>query len=124
MQVIKRNGEKESVSFDKITRRIQKLSSEISSTIDPIKIAQKVCNSLYDNVTTTELDELSSEIAISLVTENPEYGKLATHICVSNLHKNTYSSFIDTISLLYSSNKITKELYSIVCENKDLIVFL
>tara|TARA_Y100000389_G_scaffold136750_1_gene134332 strand:+ start:3764 stop:6031 length:2268 start_codon:yes stop_codon:yes gene_type:complete len=121
MQVIKRNGEKESVSFDKITRRIQKLSSEISSTIDPIKIAQKVCNSLYDNVTTTELDELSSEIAISLVTENPEYGKLATHICVSNLHKNTYSSFIDTISLLYSSNKITKELYSIVCENKDLI---
>lgn len=121
MQVIKRNGDKESVSFDKITNRIQKLSSVISSTIDPIKIAQKVCNSLYDNVTTTELDELSSEIAISLITENPDYGRLATHICVSNLHKNTNPSFMETITVLHDSKKITKELYSVVCEHKELL---
>ena len=107
MQVTKRNGNKETVSFDNITRRIQKISAEISSTIDPIRIAQKVCNSLYDNVTTTELDELSAEISISLSTIDPHYGTLAAHLCVNNLHKATSSSFSDTIERLHDNNKVT-----------------
>jgi len=114
MQVTKRNGNKEAVSFDKITRRIQKISAEISSTIDPVRITQKVCNSLYDNVTTTELDELSAEIAISLSTIDPHYGTLAAHLCVNNLHKATSASFSDTIERLHDNNKVTTALRDVV----------
>lgn len=95
MQVIKRNNRLEKVDFNKITHRIAKIADEISSdTIDPIKVAQKVCQSLYDKVTTKELDELSAEIAISLSTNHPDYGVLASYISVDNLHKSTTGDFI------------------------------
>ena len=93
MQVVKRDNTLEPVDFNKITKRITKLSDEISKTsIDPIKVAQKVCNSLYDKVTTKELDELSAEIAVSLSTDHPDYGTLASRLCTNNLHKNTVIS--------------------------------
>ena len=110
MQVIKRDGRNQPVDFNKITDRIKKLSGEISDAIDPIKVAQKVCNSLYDNVSTRELDELSSEIAISLCTEHPDYGVLAAHLCASNLHKSTDASFRGVISLLHARGLVSDEL--------------
>lgn len=113
MQVIKRDGRSQPVDFNKITDRIKKLSGEISDTIDPIKVAQKVCNSLYDKVSTRELDELSSEIAISLCTEHPDYGVLAAHLCANNLHKSINMSFRDVVRLLHARGLVSDELSAI-----------
>lgn len=109
MHVIKRTGEREPVDFNKITHRIKTLSNQISDHIDPIKVAQKVCNSLYDNVSTAELDELSSEIAIALCTEHPDYGTLAAHLCTSNLHKSTVGSFVECTRLLHARGLVSDE---------------
>jgi ribonucleoside-diphosphate reductase alpha chain len=113
MQVIKRDGRNVPVDFNKITDRIKKLSAEISDIIDPIKVAQKVCQSLYDRVSTRELDELSSEIAISLCTEHPDYGVLAARLCTSNLHKSTEGSFKDTVRELHNHGLVSDELLDI-----------
>ena len=121
MQVIKRNGSKETVSFDKITKRIKNISSHISRHIDPIRIAQKVCNSLYDNVSTIELDELSSEISISLCTENPKYGTLAAYLCINNLHKTTSDNFGYVMKILYDDNKVSNQVYDLSVKYKNII---
>lgn len=117
MHVIKRNSEREPVDFNKITDRIKKLSNEISNDIDPIKVAQKVCNSLYDNVPTKELDELSSEIAIALCTEHPDYGVLAAHLCTSNLHKSTSGSFMKCVRELHVHGLVSDELAALVSKH-------
>ena len=125
MRVQKRNGSYEDVSFDKILKRIQSLccGKEFSKTltIDPTVIAQKVCSEIYDNVTTTKLDELSSQIAISLYSKNPEYAILASRIVVSNHHKTTRPVFSNVIEDLYQNDIIQKYLYDLVIENKDRI---
>ncbi|MXV15277.1 ribonucleoside-diphosphate reductase subunit alpha [Hufsiella ginkgonis] len=101
MFVIKRNGRKESVKFDKITARIQKLSYGLSPLVDVIDVAKKVIEGIYDGVSTTELDNLAAEMAASLTTKHPDYALLASRIAVSNLHKNTAKSFSDTVRKLY-----------------------
>ena len=101
MNVIKRDGRTESVKFDKITARIQKLSYSLSPLVDPIDVAKKVIEGLYDGVTTTELDSLAAETAASLTTKHPDYALLASRIAVSNLHKNTTKSFSETMQALY-----------------------
>jgi ribonucleoside-diphosphate reductase alpha chain len=121
MHVIKRSGVREPVDFNKITHRIKKLSNEISDNIDPIKVGQKVCNSLYDNVHTRELDELSSEIAIALCTEHPDYGTLAAHLCTSNLHKSTPGSFSDTTKVLHEHGHVSDELLAHVNRHKEVL---
>lgn len=121
MRVIKRNGNVEAVDFNKITERIKKLSGEISESIDPIKVAQKVCNSLYDQVTTRELDELSSEIAIALCTEHPDYGVLAAHLCTSNLHKSTVGRFSTGVRLLRANKLVSDELSEITDTHREEI---
>jgi len=121
MRVRKRNGAIVPVDFNKITHRITKIATEISNVIDPIKIAQRVCSSIYDNVTTRELDELSSEIAISFSTEHPDYGTLASCICVSNLHKNTPKSFQHCIKKLYDNNMIHEKTYNVAIDNEHAI---
>jgi ribonucleoside-diphosphate reductase alpha chain len=102
MYVIKRNGKKESVKFDKITARIQKLSYGLSALVDPIDVAKKVVEGIYDGVSTTELDNLAAETAASLTTKHPDYALLASRIAVSNLHKNTEKSFSKTMKKLYN----------------------
>ena len=97
--VLKRNGSKEEVSFDKVTKRIKKLCYNLSNEINPIIIAQKVCSQIYNNVTTVELDELAAQICISMSTINMDYGVLASRIIISNNHKVTSPSF----SLSYMS---------------------
>ena len=93
MYVIKRDGHKEPVSFDKITARVKKLCYELNEIVDPVKVAMKVIEGLYDGVTTSELDNLAAETAASLTTAHPDYAKLAARISVSNLHKNTKKVF-------------------------------
>jgi ribonucleoside-diphosphate reductase alpha chain len=102
MFVIKRDGRKEAVRFDKITARIEKLCYGFNAElVDPIDVAKKVIEGLYDGVTTSELDNLAAETAASLTTKHPDYALLASRIAVSNLHKNTTKSFSKTMEMLY-----------------------
>jgi ribonucleoside-diphosphate reductase alpha chain len=121
MHVLKRDGELQAVNFNKITKRLSDLAICISTEIDPIKIGKKVCNSIYDKVTTRELDELSAEIAIGLCTEHPDYGTLAAHICVSNLHKYTPPTFSQCVKELFEARVITQKLYNTVVANETRI---
>ena len=125
MKVQKRNGDMEDVSFDKILKRIQLLCNgeEFTKklTIDPTIIAQKVCSEIYDGVTTTILDELSYQIAISLYSKHPEYAMLSSRICISNHHKHTPDTFSDVITKLYENDIIQEYLYTLVNEHKDLL---
>src|ERR1700722_8107616 len=102
MFVIKRDGRTETVKFDKITARIEKLCYGLNQEhTDPIDVARKVIEGLYDGVTTTELDNLAAETAAMLTTKHPDYALLASRIAVSNLHKNTIKSFSETMSILH-----------------------
>ncbi len=102
MFVIKRDGRKEAVKFDKITARIEKLCYGLNAEyVDSIDVAKKVIQGLYDGVTTSELDNLAAETAASLTTKHPDYAQLASRIAVSNLHKNTVKSFSKTMKKLY-----------------------
>ncbi|MCB0694512.1 MAG: ribonucleoside-diphosphate reductase subunit alpha [Lewinellaceae bacterium] len=129
MQVIKRSGKNEDVSFDKITARVKKLCYGLSQAyVEPIEIAKKVIQGLYDGVPTTELDNLAAETAASMASIHPDYALLAARIAVSNLHKNTDKSFAKTVKDLYhyidpktgkSAGLISQETYSIIQKNKD-----
>ena len=129
MFVIKRNGKKEAVHFDKITARIHKLIYGLSiSEKDVIEIAKKVIQGIYDNVTTTELDNLAAETAAAQTTIHPDFSVLAARIAVSNLHKNTFKSFSKTAQLLYEYTDpitqthaplISEEIYKIIRKNAD-----
>ncbi len=102
MYVIKRNGKKESVKFDKITARIEKLSYSLDASINAIDVAKKVIEGIYEGVKTTDLDSLAAETAASLTIKHPDYALLASRIAVSNLHKNTTKSFSSTMRKLYN----------------------
>ncbi|NBQ48230.1 MAG: ribonucleoside-diphosphate reductase subunit alpha, partial [Sphingobacteriia bacterium] len=127
MFVLKRDGTHESVKFDKITARIQKLSYGLEpSHVDPILVAKKVIDGVYDGVTTSELDNLAAETAASLTVRHPDYALLASRIAVSNLHKNTIKSFSKTIDSLYNyidpkngqrAALIADDVHQIVMEN-------
>ncbi|HNP95569.1 MAG TPA: ribonucleoside-diphosphate reductase subunit alpha [Cyclobacteriaceae bacterium] len=102
MLVIKRDGHRESVKFDKITARIEKLCYGLDTKfVNPVEVAMKVINGLYDGVSTQELDNLAAEIAATLTTKHPDFAKLAARIAVSNLHKTTSKSFSNTMKRLY-----------------------
>ena len=125
MRVIKRNGEMEDVSFDKVLNRLKNLSSGL--TIDVSEIAQKVCSRIYDGVKTFELDELAAYLCSSMSIEHPDYSLLASRIIISNHHKNTSPSFSETIQVLYNNVDnhnnhiplVSEELYNIVIKNKE-----
>jgi ribonucleoside-diphosphate reductase alpha subunit len=102
MLVVKRDGRRESVKFDKITARIEKLCYGLDPKfVNPVEVAMKVINGLYDGVSTQELDNLAAEIAATLTTRHPDFAKLAARIAVSNLHKVTSKSFSNTMKRLY-----------------------
>ena len=131
MFVIKRDGTQESVKFDKITARIQKLSYGLDPNhVDPIQVAKKVVDGVYDGVTTSDLDNLAAETAASLTTKHPDYAQLASRIAVSNLHKNTLKSFSKTIEILYNyvdpktnqkASLIADDVYEIVMKHAQMI---
>ncbi len=123
MFVIKRNGEKEKVMFDKITLRISKLVNEDEQEyIDPTMIAMKVINSIYSGITTEELDLESAKICSNMVTINPIYGRLAGRILVSNLHKKTINNFVDKMVMIQNDCSLLDEDWlKWVVDNKDEI---
>ncbi len=123
MYVIKRDGRKEPVKFDKITARIKKLCYGLSTIVQPELVAMKVIEGLYDGVSTYELDNLAAEVAASKTIEHPDYALLASRISVSNLHKNTKKSFSDTIEDLYAYiDPITGENASLIAEDVYKVV--
>jgi len=126
MRVLKRSGSYEDVSFDKILTRIKALSENDKFkklNIDETLVAQKVVNEIYDGVKTSELDELSAQIAMSMYSTHPDFKELASRISVSNLHKNTLNSFSEKIEAMFTIEKplIAEYLYKLVMENKELI---
>ncbi len=131
MHVIKRDGRRESVKFDKVTARIEKLCYGLDSNyVSTIDIAKKVIEGIYDGVTTIELDNLAAEIAASLTTKHPDFAKLAARIAISNLHKVTSKSFSNTMKRLYTyidpktgenASLISKEVYGIIKKNAALL---
>ena len=129
MYVVKRDGRRESVKFDKITARIKKLCYGLNPLVTPEKVAMKVIEGLYDGVTTSELDNLAAEVAATNTITHPDYALLASRIAVSNLHKNTKKSFSETITDLYEyvdpkTNEkaplISDEVYDIIKKNADI----
>ena len=125
MKVLKRNNSYEDVSFDKILKRMNLLCNDSefnqSLIIDPTIIAQKVCSEIYDGVKTSELDELSSQIAISMYSKHPEYATLANRISISNHHKHTDDVFSHVIQQLYENSMIQDYLYKMVMDHKECI---
>ena len=131
MFVIKRDGRKEAVKFDKITARIEKLCYGFNTEyVDAIDVAKKVIQGLYDGVTTSELDNLAAETAASLTTKHPDYALLASRIAVSNLHKNTIKSFSKTMKKLYeyidpktgkSAALLSDEVWEIIKKNAEIL---
>ena len=130
MYVIKRDGRKESVKFDKITARIQKLCYGFNPLVDPVKVAMKVIEGIYEGVTTSELDNLAAEMAASFTAKHPDYALLASRIAVSNLHKITDKSFSKTMKALYEyidpktgqkASLIADDVYEIIVKNEQLL---
>ena len=123
MYVLKRDGRKEPVKFDKITARTKKLCYGLDAMVQPEMVAMKVIEGLYDGVTTSELDSLAAEVAASKTIEHPDYALLASRISVSNLHKNTKKSFSDTVEDLHNYiDPITGENASLIAEDVYKIV--
>jgi ribonucleoside-diphosphate reductase alpha chain len=131
MFVIKRDGHKEAVKFDKITARVEKLCYGLNAEyVDAIDVAKKVIQGLYDGVTTSELDNLAAETAASLTTKHPDYALLASRIAVSNLHKNTVKSFSKTMKTLYEyidpkvgkpAPLLSDDVYEIIRKNAEIL---
>lgn len=114
--------------FDKITARVRKLCYGLNDLVDPVKVAMRVIEGLYEGVSTSELDNLAAEIAATMTTTHPDYAKLAARISVSNLHKNTKKSFSETMKNLYEyvnprtgkkAPLLSDEVYRVITENAD-----
>ena len=130
MLVVKRDGRLESVKFDKITTRIEKLCYGLNMDyINLVDIAKKVIAGIYDRVTTIELDNLAAETTASMTSKHPDYAILAARIAISNIHKITSKSFSNTMKRLYTyidpktgenASLISKEVYSVIKENASL----
>ena len=130
MYVVKRDGRRELVQFDKITARIKKLCYSLHESVDPQRIAMRVIEGVYDGVTTTELDNLAAEVAATSAVTHPDYASLASRIAVSNLHKATKKSFAETIDDLYNyvdpvtgdpASLIAVDVYEIIKENAEYL---
>ncbi len=128
MFVLKRDGKIEPVMFDKITARVRKICYGLNPLVDPVKVAMRVIEGLYDGVTTSELDNLASEIAATMTTAHPDYAKLAARISVSDLHKNTKKTFSEVMEDLYTyvnprtgkkAPLLSDEVYKIIKDNAD-----
>ena len=128
MYVLKRDGRKEEIMFDKITARVRKLCYGLNELVDPLKVAMRVIEGLYDGVTTSELDNLAAEVAATMTTAHPDYARLAARISVSNLHKNTKKTFSEVMHDLYTyvnprtgkdAPLLSDEVYNVIIENKE-----
>jgi ribonucleoside-diphosphate reductase alpha subunit len=130
MYVIKRDGRKEPVKFDKITARIIKMCYGLDPLVSPEAVAMKVIEGIYDGVTTTDLDDLAAEVSAAKTIDHPDYALLASRIAVSNLHKETKKTFSEVMEDLYNYNDpktgeraslLADDVYEIIMENRDTL---
>ena len=130
MYVVKRDGKKESVKFDKITARIVKMCYGLDPLVSPEAVAMKVIEGLFDGVSTTELDNLAAEVAAAKTIDHPDYALLASRIAVSNLHKETKKTFSEVMHDMYHyvDNKtnepaslLADDVYQIIMDNKEVL---
>jgi len=130
MYVVKRDGHKEPVMFDKITDRIKKLCYGLNELVDPVKVAMRVIEGLYDGVSTSELDNLAAETAASMTIAHPDYAQLAARIAISNLHSNTKKSFSETMNEMFhyinprtnqESPLLAEEVHKVIMENAEFL---
>ena len=130
MFVLKRDGRKEPVMFDKITARVRKLCYGLNNLVDPVKVAMRVIEGLYDGVSTSELDNLAAETAATMTVQHPDYARLAARIAVSNLHKNTKKTFSEVMTDLYEyvnprtgkkAPLLSDETYKVIMDNAETL---
>lgn len=131
MYVLKRDGRQESVKFDKITARIQKLCYGLDPVhVDSVSVAMKVIQGIFPGVTTIQLDNLAAETAASMTTKHPDYALLASRIAISNLHKITKKSFSETMRDLYNyvdtktgakAPLIADDVFQIIQDNSEIL---
>jgi len=123
MKVVKRNGVPEEMLFDKVTKRLQKLNQspefELLVGVQPDKVAQKVFSSMYDGISTADIDNLTAEVAIGMITENPDYETLAMRVTVSNLQKNCPKCFSDAMVALHAKGIVSDEGISFITPEVD-----
>ena len=129
MFVIKRDGSKEPVRFEKVSNRIRKMTYGLNQDlVDPVGISQKVIAGIYDGISTQELDILAAETAASMIPKHPDHSILASRIAVSRLHKTTKKKFSDTIQDLYDyidpvtkqpAGMISEKTYGVVMQHKN-----
>ena len=130
MYVVKRDGHKEPVMFDKITDRIKKLCYGLNGLVEPVKVAMRVIEGLYDGVSTSELDNLAAETAASMTIAHPDYAQLAARIAISNLHSNTKKSFSETMNEMFhyvnprtnlEAPLLSEEVHKVIMENAEFL---
>jgi ribonucleoside-diphosphate reductase alpha subunit len=121
MRVIKRSGRIEDMKFDNVTNRIKNLTSGLSKNCDSTKVAQQVFSSMYDNITAQEIDTLSAEICVGMITIDPDYEILATRIIASNIQKVCPNNFHLAMRKLQKADVITDEVVEVAQYVKDNI---
>src|SRR5688572_14248193 len=130
MYVVKRDGRKEAVKFDKITARIVKMCYGLDPLVSPEAVAMKVIEGIYDGVTTSVLDNLAAETAAAKTIDHPDYALLASRIAVSNLHKETKKSFSEVMEDMYNyidpktnqrASLLADDVYEVIREHKDTL---
>jgi ribonucleoside-diphosphate reductase alpha subunit len=119
MRVTKRSGRIEDMKFDKVTSRISTLTDGLSENVDSSKVAQQVFSSMYDGITTHEIDTLSAEICIGMITSDPDYEVLATRIVASNIQKTAPNTFHTAMKKLASSGIVTNEVVEVAAQVKE-----
>ena len=121
MRVTKRNGKYEDIKFDKVTKRISNLSDGLSD-LDCSRVAQQVCTQMYDGIHSHEIDTLSAEVCVGLITEHPDYEVLATRIVASNLQKICPGTFLAAMRKLRAAGVVTDEVVDVAAQVRDAIV--
>ena len=119
MKVIKRSGDVVPMKFDAVVARISKLTTGLSDTVDTTKVAQKVFSSMHDGISTQEIDSLSAEIAIGMITEDSDYESLATRIVASNIQKNSPKTFSAAMKGLYDHGILSEDTWETISLNKS-----
>ncbi|AET84703.1 ribonucleoside-diphosphate reductase large subunit, partial [Ostreococcus lucimarinus virus OlV4] len=119
MRVVKRSGRIEDMKFDNITNRIKNLTYGLSEKCDSSKVAQQVASSLYDGITAQEIDTLSAEICVGMITSDPDYETLATRITASNIQKVCPNNFHIAMKKLAKAGIVTEEVARIAGRVRD-----
>ena len=123
MKVVKRNGDVQEMLFDKVTKRISKLNQAPEFeplNVQPDKVAQKVFTSMYDGISTSEIDNLTAEVAVAMITEHPDYETLAMRVTVSNLQKNCPTTFSAAMAALHAKGVISDDGFALITPEMDV----